>query len=169
MFNRNGIASPRLYVGARNDTIMSFHPQKIILPFDQPETDEDSAFFSSLKRAADGAGFIPADEGQLLLDVVETDDELIITAAMAGTPRENIELHLHNDLLTIRGERLSPLSPTAACHHRECYWGKFSRSVVLPVEVMAEGAQAEYRNGLLIVRLPKARLDRSIPIALVEE
>lgn len=149
---------------------MPFAFKKIILPPDQSDAENDADFFSSLRRAADGAGgFAPTDEGQLLLDVAETDDELIIVAAMAGSPKEKIELHLHNDLLTIKGERLLPIPPSSIFHFRECYWGKFSRSVVLPVEVRAEAAKAEYKNGLLVVRLPKARLDRSIPIALVEE
>jgi HSP20 family protein len=108
-------------------------------------------------------------EGQLAIDVGQTDTEVVVIAAMAGTRPEDIELHLHNDLLTIRGQRLSPLTPTDEHFYQECYWGKFSRSVVLPVNVKSELAQAQYSHGVLIIRLPKASPGNDIPIMVVEE
>lgn len=112
----------------------------------------------------------PAAEGQLAVDVAQTDDELVVVAAMAGTPPESIELHLHNDLLTIRGERQSPLAGGGVEHfYQECYWGKFSRSIVLPVDIKAELVKAEYSNGVLIIRLPKANTQSDIPIMVIEE
>ncbi len=108
-------------------------------------------------------------EGQLAIDVGQTETEVVVVAAMAGTRPEDIELHLHNDLLTIRGQRLSPLSAASEHFYQECYWGKFSRSVVLPVNVKSELAQAEYNHGVLIIRLPKASQNNNIPIMVVEE
>jgi HSP20 family protein len=108
-------------------------------------------------------------EGQLSVDVAETPTELVIVAPMAGARKERVELHLQNDLLTIRGERESPIPAGSEFHFSECYWGKFSRSVVLPVDVRLEMAQAEFRNGLLVVRLPKIKTDQAIPITIVEE
>lgn len=128
------------------------------------QTDEDMDFSSLQNQAREN--FV---EGQLAVDVSQTDTELVIVAAMAGTKPENIELHLHNDLLTIRGERLSPASDAAEHFYQECYWGKFSRSIILPVDVKAELAQAQYSNGVLTLRLPKASHTRSIPIMVIEE
>lgn len=108
-------------------------------------------------------------EGQLAVDVAQTDDELIVVAAMAGTPPESIQLHLHNDLLTIRGERKSPLNESSEHFYQECYWGKFSRSIVLPVDVKAELVRAEYNNGILVITLPKANPQNNIPIMVIEE
>jgi HSP20 family molecular chaperone IbpA len=108
-------------------------------------------------------------EGQLAVDVAQTDTELIVVAAMAGTRPENIELHLHNDLLTIRGERLSPIGISSEHFNQECYWGKFSRSIILPVDVKADLAQAQYSNGVLTLRLPKAYHGNNIPIMVVED
>ncbi len=108
-------------------------------------------------------------EGQLCVDVAQTADELIIVAPMAGTPPDRLELHLHNDLLTIRGERTSPLPAEAEYFHDETFWGKFSRSIVLPTDVKPESARAEYKYGVLIVRLPKILADKSIPVVVVEE
>lgn len=110
-----------------------------------------------------------AAEGQLAVDVAQTEDELIVIAAMAGTPPENIELHLHNDLLTIRGERKAPIGEIGEHFYQECYWGKFSRSIILPVDVKAELVQAQYKNGVLIIRLPKVgQNNNDIPIMVVD-
>src|SRR3989338_7244940 len=64
-------------------------------------------------------------EGQLAVDVAQTESELIVIAALAGASLENLEIHLHNDLLTIRGERRSPADPSAEHFYQECFWGKF--------------------------------------------
>lgn len=108
-------------------------------------------------------------EGQLAIDVVQTQDEVIIVAPMAGCKADKVELHLQNDVLTIRGERQSPLSTEMDFFYRECYWGKFSRTIVLPVDVKAEMARAEFKNGILTVALPKTKVDGNIPIVIVEE
>ena len=108
-------------------------------------------------------------EGQLAVDVAHTDEELIIVATMAGTTPENIGLHLHNDLLTIRGVRRSPIPPNSEHFHQEAYWGKFSRTIVLPTDVKYELASAKYKNGILEIRLPKRSVDSKIPILVVDE
>jgi HSP20 family protein len=108
-------------------------------------------------------------EGQLSVDVGQDDENLIIVATMAGALAEDIELHLHNDLLTIRGARRSPLEASSQRFYEECYWGKFSRTIVLPVDVKGELAQAQYKNGVLTIRLPKARANEEIPIMVIEE
>lgn len=108
-------------------------------------------------------------EGQLSIDVLETDTELLVIATMAGTRPEDIVLHLHNDFLTIRGRRSSPNVGQARYFFEECYWGKFSRTIVLPVDVRGEMATSEYKNGVLTIRLPKISNKQSIPILVVEE
>ncbi len=108
-------------------------------------------------------------EGQLSIDVAQTAEELIIVATMAGAPPDQVELHLHNDVLTIRGQRVSPIPDGAEHFYEECFWGKFSRTVVLPADVSPEYAKAEYKNGVLTVRLPKKHADNKIPIYVVEE
>lgn len=110
-----------------------------------------------------------AEIGQLSADVAETETEIIVLCPMAGTLAKNLELHLHNDLLTIKGERYSNIPSGAYYHHKECYFGKFSRSIVMPTDVKVENASAEYRNGLLTIRIPKAKSDVNIPIYIVEE
>ena len=107
--------------------------------------------------------------GQLSADVAETETEIIVICPMAGALPKSLELHLHNDILTIKGERFSPVPVNAYHHHKECYFGKFSRSIVLPTDVRFESAAAEYKNGLLTIRLPKTKTDLNIPVYIVEE
>ena len=107
-------------------------------------------------------------EGQLAVDVINTAEELLVVAPMAGTAPQDIELHLHNDLLTIRGTRARPPQAEGEPLLQECHWGRFSRSVVLPCEIKSEHTQAEYRQGVLVVRLPKSQTGDSIPITVVE-
>ncbi|MDD4477261.1 MAG: Hsp20/alpha crystallin family protein [Patescibacteria group bacterium] len=108
-------------------------------------------------------------EGKLSVDVLQKDNELLVIATMAGSLPDKIELHLHNDLLTIRGVRYSPALIDAEYYYKECFWGKFSRSIVLPVDVRGELAQAEYKNGVLTVRLPIANNQNQISVTVVEE
>lgn len=112
------------------------------------------------------------EEGQLSIDVYEGETEVIIFSPMAGAHSETIDVQVHNnDLLTIRGERQLPTKKRGDMVpvHQECFWGKFSRTVVLPIHVRGDLAKAEYKNGVLIVRIPKYRPHASIPIVVVEE
>lgn len=143
--------------------------RKIDLTDGAVDDDAGADFFSALNNAVKESGVTGPEEGQLCVDVAQTADELIVVAALSGTPPDKLDLHLHNDLLTIRGERVSPVPEGAEHFHRETFWGKFSRSIVLPVDVKHEFTNAEYKNGILTVRLPKVQTGKSIPIVLVDE
>jgi HSP20 family molecular chaperone IbpA len=96
-------------------------------------------------------------DGQLAVDVIQTENELIVVSTMAGAKTEKIEVYVHNDLLTIRGERVSPVinEMDSEYFHQEYFFGVNFRTVVLPVDVKGFG-QAEYKNGILI-RMPKQK------------
>jgi len=141
--------------------------KKISLPVEVfCDTKEDLDFFTGLKNATE---IEQHHEGQLAVDVAETLTEFVVIAPMAGASPDNIELHLHNDLLTIRGVRHSPAESDSIFHFAECYWGSFSRSIVLPADVHFAMAKAEYKRGLLVVRLPKVHINQTIPITIIEE
>jgi HSP20 family protein len=83
-------------------------------------------------------------EGQLSVDVYQTEDSLVITSTIAGVNPEDLEVTLNNDVVTIRGKRQPERQVTQEDYfYQECYWGGFSRSIVLPVEVRAEAVQAK--------------------------
>ena len=109
-------------------------------------------------------------EGQLSVDVYGTDDEIVIKSTIAGVKPEDIDISINNDMLTIRGERTQQEEVGIdEYYYQECYWGGFSRSVILPVEVEGDKVSASIKNGVLTVRLPKARKSKSISIQVKEE
>lgn len=110
-------------------------------------------------------------EGQLAVDVAETKEDLVVVSTIAGALAEKLEVYLHNDLLTIRGVRISPVDQLSQedYFHQECYWGRFSRTIVLPVDVKTDLAKAEYNNGVLLIKIPKQKLETKVPIIVVEE
>jgi len=96
-------------------------------------------------------------EGQLTIDVYQTDDDIVIKSTIAGVKPEDLDVNINNDMVTIRGERKQEEEITPEnYYYQECYWGPFSRSVILPVEIIADKAEATMKNGILTLRLPKA-------------
>jgi len=108
-------------------------------------------------------------DGQLAIDVYQTPTDIIIMAPIAGVAKpEHIEINISHDVVTIRGERKPDVKVAEADYlYQECYWGRFSRSVVLPQEVDADAAVANFsRNGILSLRLPKLVRERARKIAV---
>ena len=96
-------------------------------------------------------------EGQLTIDMYQTKDNVIIKSTIAGVRPEDIDVTIANDMVTIRGERKKDFDAASEDYfYQECYWGSFSRSVVLPVDVDIENVSADLRDGILTVILPKA-------------
>jgi HSP20 family protein len=96
-------------------------------------------------------------EGQLSVDVYQTEDSLIVRSTIAGVRPEDLEITLNDDVVTIRGRRMAEMEvPKEDYFYQECYWGAFSRSIVLPVEVKAQEAKASLRDGVLTLMLPKS-------------
>lgn len=111
-----------------------------------------------------------AREGELPVDVAETQSELIILAPVAGADPEQISISFHGDILTIRGTRLSDVMLSREQYFmEECFWGAFSRSIILPTEVRVDEARATFRNGLLTIRIPKQTKTQRIPIVVIDE
>ncbi|MEK7473626.1 MAG: Hsp20/alpha crystallin family protein [Patescibacteria group bacterium] len=104
-------------------------------------------------------------EGQLAVDVFRRDDFLVIRSPMAGVQPEHIDVAVNGDLLTIRGmrEHEEDVNEDDWFHH-ECYWGAFSRTLILPMDVYAEKADASLRNGILEIRIPVRGTERHIPV-----
>lgn len=96
-------------------------------------------------------------EGQLTIDVFQTPKEIIIKSTIAGVKPEHIDISIDNDMVTIKGERKNEHEVIEEdYYYQECYWGAFSRSVILPVDVVADKAEAKLKNGILTLKLPKA-------------
>lgn len=94
-------------------------------------------------------------EGELAVDVYQTDSELIIQSAIAGVKPEELDISLEGDMITIEGERKKPFEEKGDYFVQECYWGKFSRKIILPVEINPDQIEATFKDGILTIRLPK--------------
>lgn len=96
-------------------------------------------------------------EGQLTIDVYQTDNDIVIKSTIAGVKPEDLDVSINNDMITIRGERRNEeIINEENYYYQECYWGNFSRSVILPVDVLSDKIEASMKNGILTIRLPKA-------------
>lgn len=104
-------------------------------------------------------------EGQLSVDVVETPSDIIIRSTIAGVKPEDLDVNVTNDLVTIRGERKKATEHhDATVHYEECFWGVFSRSVVLPAHVRPDEADAVIKNGVLTLTIPKAHGEMKVDV-----
>ncbi len=96
-------------------------------------------------------------EGQLTIDVYQTENEIVIKSTIAGVKPEDLDVSINNDMVTVKGERKNEEEVMHGnYYYQECYWGGFSRSVLLPVDVIPDKADASLKNGILTIRLPKA-------------
>lgn len=104
-------------------------------------------------------------EGELQVDVYETDENIFLRSAIPGISVDDLDVAVSHDLVTIRGRRQEPPLPEGAQYlFRECFWGNFSRSIVLPVEINTKKISAKLENGILLVRLPKMKKDKVLTI-----
>lgn len=101
----------------------------------------------------DGENF----DGQLAVDVYQTAKDIVIKSTIAGVRPEDIDIAINNDMVTIKGyRRQDDTVDDDQYFYRECYWGGFSRSIILPVDIIEDRVRASLKNGVLTIVLPKA-------------
>jgi len=95
-------------------------------------------------------------EGELTVDVYQTNDAIIIQAMVAGVTSEDLSVSVTREMVTIKGKREAPKNISPENYfYQELYWGAFSRTILLPAEVETEDVEATERRGLLTIKLPK--------------
>ncbi|MFH1218763.1 MAG: Hsp20/alpha crystallin family protein [Candidatus Peregrinibacteria bacterium] len=100
--------------------------------------------------------------GQLSLDIYHTDTEIVILAPIAGVLEEDIHLAITDDVLVIKGERKVKEAVSEDSYYtKECFWGNFSRSIVLPLEADTTNISASFENSVLEIRIPKSEKQRT--------
>jgi HSP20 family protein len=96
-------------------------------------------------------------EGALTIDVYQTDNDIVIVSTIAGVTAKDLDVSITNDMVTISGTRKNSVKVKQENYfYQECYWGPFSRSVILPIDVDAEKSAAELKDGVLTITLPKS-------------
>lgn len=101
-------------------------------------------------------------EGELPVDMYQTNEAIIIKALVAGVSPADLDIAITRDMVTIRGIREEYQETNDDNYfHRELFWGSFTRTLVLPEEVVIDEAEAQEKHGLLEIRLPKLDKHRS--------
>lgn len=109
-----------------------------------------------IERLLNGEGQSAAAQWIPPMDVAETQDELICHLEVPGMTREDLEIRIEENVITISGEkRQTQQVEKDGLRHVERRFGRFERSMTVPANVDAERAQARYDNGILTVTLPK--------------
>lgn len=108
-----------------------------------------------------------AEEFSPLTDIKETENEFVVKMEIPGVKPEDIDISLHGDTLTIRGEKKAEERTEKENYLRveRCY-GAFSRSFTLGVPVKADAVEATYKDGVLEVKIPKAEEAKPKPIKI---
>lgn len=100
--------------------------------------------------------------GQLSVDIYRTDKEIVILAPIAGISKDNVKLSVTDDVLVIQGERPSKENvPEENYYTQECFWGNFSRAIVLPEEADSKNISASFDNNVLEIRIPKGEIEQT--------
>jgi HSP20 family protein len=102
------------------------------------------------------------EEGQLALDVYQTKDHIVILAPIAGVKLDDMSVAVADDVLTIKGKRNLEVTVQEENYFtQECFWGDFSRSIVLPASVDSNRISASFKDGVLKIEIPKIEKVRS--------
>jgi HSP20 family protein len=106
--------------------------------------------------------------GQLAVDVYETDDRLVVKARTAGVNKSDLDVSISDGILTISGT-LSSGDDSAATHWhvQECYWGEFSRTLALPVQVKEDEVEAVLKDGVLTISFTKVKQEQARKIQIL--
>lgn len=102
------------------------------------------------------------DMWQVALDIIETEEDIIIIAPIAWVKLENIDLTLNKTVLTIKWRREKPeeyFSPKAVLRNAECFWWDFVRNVILPENLAMNKIKAYMQENVLVINIPKLKFD----------
>lgn len=123
---------------------------------DEHDTEAEDVYSDEATGEEDDKGG-EEQEGQLTVDVFQDDTNVVVQSTIAGVSPDDLDVSITNDMVTIRGERQRSYDVDSEDYfYQECYWGPFSRSIILPVEIDADRAEAKIKNGILTIRIPKA-------------
>jgi HSP20 family molecular chaperone IbpA len=101
-------------------------------------------------------------EGELPVDMYHTGDAIVIRALVAGVSPDDLDIAITRDMVTIKGRREEYQEVgDEDYYHRELFWGSFSRTLLLPEEVLIDEAEAQEKHGMLEIKLPKVDKERS--------
>lgn len=105
--------------------------------------------------------------GQLAVDVYETTEKLVVKARTAGVNKQDLDVSISDGVLTISGTLSSgDEGIVEQWHIQECYWGDFSRTIALPVQVKEEEVEAMLKDGVLTIGFTKIKQEQARKIEI---
>ena len=117
------------------------------------------------KKEESPVGEIFDQDGELVVDVFETNADFVVSAAIAGIQIKDIDISLEKDMMIIKGNRCDPNPhPDKKYFYQECYWGPFSRKVILPENIDIDKADAQIDKGILTVKIPKNEIKEKLGV-----
>ncbi len=98
--------------------------------------------------------------GQLAIDMYETKERLVVKARVAGVNKADLDVSISDNTLTVRGSLNAGSEEEVENYFvQECYWGEFSRSIALPVQVKEDEIEAMLKDGVLTISFTKVKQD----------
>ena len=144
--------------------------KRLLRPFDEDPLDSEEVAEIDIEVDENGQAN-DADVWQIALDVFEVEDGLIIIAPLAGVSQKDLDINLVRNVLTLSGNRKQPdiYEHVTETHVSECFYGPFSRSIILPENLWLNHIRATIERGMLIVTIPHLVIDsKSIKVEQVE-
>lgn len=133
---------------------------------DNVQPSNPQSFDNDFQNLLDNS-YINEVEGELSLDVYEDEGQIVVRAPIAGVDLADLDINFSQGVLTIKGERKGGQSIKDDKYFiKECFWGKFSRSILLPDEIDSGKIKAHIKNGVLTVVLPKLELPNNVSIEI---
>jgi len=129
-------------------------PKKAATEGGEPRPEKSGREFKPLKLEQDDSS--SKEEGQLAIDVYETEDDIVVQSTIGGIKAEDLDISIEDDMVTIRGSRENKIEKEGKKYfYQECYWGAFMRKLILPEEVDASKSKAVIKEGILTLSMPK--------------
>lgn len=127
-----------------------------------PQTDDDETAAPASEESWEEEQPV----GQLAVDVYETKEKLIVKARTAGVNKQDLDVSISDGILTISGTLTSGEEEVEQWHLQECYWGEFSRTIALPVQVKEEEVEAVLKDGVLTISFVKVKQEQARKIEI---
>ncbi|KKS82661.1 MAG: Protein containing Heat shock protein Hsp20 protein [Candidatus Wolfebacteria bacterium GW2011_GWC1_43_10] len=151
-----------------SDNNKDFFEKLAGIKYDDEEVEKELLKEASLTGDDGGGGEESKDmefddaEGQLTIDVYQDDKNIVIESAVAGVEPDDLDVAITPESVTIRGKREKKEKIKKDDYlYQECFWGRFSRSVILPQEIDPDKSHASLKGGILKVVLAKVNRSKS--------
>jgi len=147
--------------GASYDEPDSFEPQLVKAETKTPLIEKSDSKEDLLKISGEDFDFDDA-EGHLTIDVYQNEENIVIESTIAGVNVDDLDIAITPESVTIKGKRERKERVKKDDYlYQECFWGKFSRSIILPQEIDPDKSSASLKDGILKIVLPKIHKTRS--------